>query len=60
MMLGGRKPLWQKFFHIMRGVFDRKFGPDWKERSQFLKEFLDELHRSARVIWKRGERGDRS
>ena len=46
-VLGGGKPLWQKFFHLMGGVFDRKFGLDWKERDQFFKEFLDELHRDT-------------
>lgn len=46
-VLGGGKPLWQKLFHMIGGVFDRRFGPDWKERDQFFREFFDEVRRGT-------------
>jgi len=34
---------WQRVFHKLGAFFDHKFGPDWKEKDQFLKEFIEEL-----------------
>lgn len=38
-VLGGGKPVWKRFFNQIGGYFDRRFGPDWKEKDRFLKEF---------------------
>ncbi|MBW2093570.1 MAG: response regulator [Deltaproteobacteria bacterium] len=59
-VLGGGKPLWQKFFSMIGGVFDRRLGPDWKERDQFFKAFLEELRWSTQSNVEQGERRDRS
>ncbi|MBW1707171.1 MAG: response regulator [Deltaproteobacteria bacterium] len=37
-VLGGGKPIWQKVFHKLGGHFDKRFGPDWKEKDKFFKE----------------------
>jgi len=40
---GGGKPVWQKLFDKMGGYFNKRFGPDWKEKDRFFKEFEEEL-----------------
>jgi DNA-binding NtrC family response regulator len=45
-VLGGGKPVWRKLFSKLGGYFDRKFGPDWKEKDKFFKEFMEELKRA--------------
>ena len=42
-VLGGGKPIWKKLFDRMGDYFNRKFGPDWKEKGRFFKEFEAEL-----------------
>jgi len=42
-VLGGGKPLWQKLFHKLGGYFDKRFGPDWKEKDKFFREFEEGL-----------------
>ncbi len=42
-VLGDGKPIWQKLFDRMGDYFNRKFGPDWKEKDRFFKEFEAEL-----------------
>jgi CheY-like chemotaxis protein len=42
-VMGAGKHLWKRLFDRMGGYFDRKFGPDWKERDRFFKEFEKEL-----------------
>ena len=42
-VMGAGKHLWKRLFEKMGAYFDRKFGPDWKERDQFFKEFEKEL-----------------
>lgn len=37
------KPLWRKLFERLGGYFDNRFGPDWRERDKFFKEFEKEL-----------------
>ncbi|MBW1797724.1 MAG: response regulator [Deltaproteobacteria bacterium] len=39
----GGKPIWQKLFDRMGGYFNKRFGPDWKEKDKFFKEFEEEL-----------------
>ena len=42
-IMGGGKPVWQKLFEKMGSSFNKKFGPDWKEKDKFFKEFEEEL-----------------
>jgi CheY-like chemotaxis protein len=42
-VLGNGKPVWQKLFDRMGTYFNKKFGPDWKEKDKFFKEFKAEM-----------------
>ncbi len=42
-VLGEGKPVWQKLFDKLGGYFNKRFGPDWKEKDRFFKEFEAEL-----------------
>ena len=42
-VMGGGKPVWQKLFDRLGAHFNRRFGPDWKEKDRFFKEFEEEL-----------------
>ena len=42
-VLGEGKPVWQKLFDKMGSYFNKRFGPDWKERDKFFREFEEEL-----------------
>jgi DNA-binding NtrC family response regulator len=37
------KPVWQKLFSKLGDYFNRRFGPDWKEKDKFFKEFEEQL-----------------
>ncbi|MBW1707007.1 MAG: response regulator [Deltaproteobacteria bacterium] len=45
-ILGGGESVWQKLFDRMGSYFNKKFGPDWKEKDKFFKEFEEELRAS--------------
>ena len=49
-VLGGGKPVWQKLFDKLGGYFNKRFGPDWKEKDRFFKEFEEELMQSLKNI----------
>lgn len=42
-VLGGGKPVWRKLFDRLGSYFDKHFGPDWKEKDKFFKDFEEEL-----------------
>ena len=42
-VLGEGKPVWKKLFDKLGGYFDKRFGPDWKERDKFFQEFEEQL-----------------
>ena len=42
-VFGGGKPVWEKLFGKLGGFFQKRFGPDWKEKDQFFKEFEEQL-----------------
>lgn len=42
-----KKQIWKKLFDRLGGHFNRKFGPDWKERDRFFKEFEKELRENT-------------
>ena len=43
---GRGKSLWLKLFERLGSYFNRRFGPDWKERDKFFKEFEESLTQS--------------
>lgn len=45
-VLGGGKPIWRKVFDRLGAYFNKRFGPDWKEKDKFFKEFEEELKAS--------------
>ena len=45
-VLGAGKPVWKKLFNRIGGFFDQRFGPDWKEKDKFFKEFVAEVTKS--------------
>ena len=42
------KPTWIKFFDRLGTYFNRRFGPDWKEKDKFFKEFEESLLKSEK------------
>jgi DNA-binding NtrC family response regulator len=42
----GSKVLWAKFFDKLGLYFKMRFGADWKDRDQFLKDFEQSLRKS--------------
>ncbi|MDY7037939.1 MAG: response regulator [Thermodesulfobacteriota bacterium] len=49
-VLGGGKSIWLKFFDRLGGYFNKRFGPDWKEKDKFFKEFEESLRSSEERI----------
>ena len=47
-VLGTGKPLWIKFFDKLDTYLNKRFGPDWKERDKFFKEFEESLRKSEK------------
>ena len=45
-VMDGGKPLWIKFFDRLGSYFNKRFGPDWKEKDKFFKEFEESLKKS--------------
>ena len=45
-VLKGGQPVWGKLFDKLGGFFNTRFGPDWKQRNQFLEEFERSLQES--------------
>ena len=37
------KPVWQKLFDRLGNYFNKRFGPGWKEKDKFFKEFEESL-----------------
>ena len=44
----GGKRVWQKLFDKLGGYFNKRFGPDWKEKDVFFKEFEEELKKNLK------------
>jgi hypothetical protein len=42
-VLGEGKPVWEKLFSRLGHYFGKRFGPDWKEKDRFFKEFEENL-----------------
>ena len=45
-VLGGGKSVWEKLFDKLGSFFNKRFGPNWKERDAFFKAFENELKES--------------
>ena len=51
----GGQPVWEKLFGKLGDLFNKRFGPDWKQRNKFFEEFEQSLeagkqkYHSARV-----------
>jgi DNA-binding NtrC family response regulator len=45
-VVNGQKPLWIKVFDKLGAYFNKRFGPDWKERDHFFMEFEESLRKS--------------
>lgn len=45
-VLGEGKPVWQKLFERLGNYFNKRFGPDWKEKDRFFQEFEEEMRKS--------------
>jgi CheY-like chemotaxis protein len=43
------KPVWIKFFDKLGTHFNNRFGPDWKEKDKFFKEFEESLRKSEQT-----------
>ncbi|MBW2599615.1 MAG: response regulator [Deltaproteobacteria bacterium] len=46
-VLGEGKPIWQKLFDKMGEYFNKRFGPDWKEKDKFFKDFEEDLKQNS-------------
>ncbi len=42
-VLGKGKPVWEKLFDRLGSFFNKRFGPDWKKRNAFFKDFEQTL-----------------
>jgi DNA-binding NtrC family response regulator len=45
-VLDGSKSIWLKLFNRLESYFNKRFGPDWKEKDKFFKEFEESLKKS--------------
>lgn len=44
-VLKGGQPVWAKLFEKLGGFFNKRFGPDWKQRNKFFEEFEQSIKR---------------
>lgn len=47
-VLGAGKPVWKKLFDQLGSFFNKRFGPDWKEKDKFFEEFISDLTESEK------------
>jgi DNA-binding NtrC family response regulator len=48
-VLGEGRSAWEKLFDKLGDFFNKRFGPDWKEKDKFFKEFEQALKESVNV-----------
>jgi DNA-binding NtrC family response regulator len=48
-VLGEGKSIWIKLFDRLGAYFNKRFGPDWKEKDKFFQEFEESLRKSEEV-----------
>jgi DNA-binding response OmpR family regulator len=42
---GGKKHVWRKAYERITSYFNRRLGPNWREKDAFFKEFEEELRK---------------
>ena len=42
-VLKGGQPIWEKIFDKLGSFFNKRFGPDWKQRNEFFEKFEQSL-----------------
>jgi CheY-like chemotaxis protein len=42
----GHKAVWVKFFDRLEAYFNKRFGPDWKEKDKYFQEFEESVRKS--------------
>jgi len=42
----GHKSVWVKFFDRLGAYFNKRFGPDWKEKDKYFKEFEESVRKN--------------
>ena len=47
MLLSGVRTGWSKLWGRLGGYFNVRFGPDWREKDEFLKDFFKELEKDS-------------
>lgn len=47
-VLKSGRPVWGKLFDRLGGFFDKRFGPDWKQRNQFFEDFEKSLKEDSK------------
>jgi DNA-binding NtrC family response regulator len=47
-VLGEGKPVWEKLFDKFKDYFNKRFGPDWKQKREYFKEFEAAMKREGR------------
>jgi DNA-binding NtrC family response regulator len=47
-VLKSGQPVWEKLFDKLGNLFNRRFGPDWKQRNEFFKDFEQSLKQSKK------------
>ena len=45
-------PSWMNFFDRLGAYFNKHFGPDWKEKDKFFKEFEESILKSEKGVTK--------
>ncbi|RJR33031.1 MAG: response regulator [Desulfobacteraceae bacterium] len=47
--LAGKKQIWQRIYDKLAAHFNTRFGPGWREKDVFFKDFEEELRKSSPV-----------
>jgi len=47
-VLKSGRPVWGKLFDRLGSFFDKRFGPDWKQRNQFFEDFEKTLKEDSK------------
>lgn len=45
-VLGAGKPVWRRIFDRLGAFFNERFGPGWKEKDRFFREFKEAMDKS--------------
>jgi CheY-like chemotaxis protein len=48
-VLGGGKPVWRKLFDRLGSYYNKRFGPDWREKDKFFEEFEEQLKKEVQA-----------